>query len=719
MGTHPIFESDFDCLTEMSSAIFGKLAKDVKIKIKRSNGVVHAATITSLVEENHTVNVEWFEKEDVKGKELSVNAVLDLNPEFRLADEPAPSVSRSVREASQPNIARKSILIPSSKARLKKENIQPSSQSRISVASHSQSRIAKPSSSSSAVPKTGLSRKSEAVRAVEKIERDRADRRENQQKARYQRDQQRSKHDVNDKQWEFAQMIDEWKEDNELQHNRNRPGEVRICVCVRKRPLNGKENRNKETDIISRDANVCIVHQPQQKVDLTKYLEHQKFRFDYTFDADDDNKKVYEYTAKPMIEAVFEGAMATCFAYGQTGSGKTHTMGGEFSGKNQNCRTGIYALSSAECFHKLKRHPELRLEVSFFEIYSNKVYDLLNKKSRLNVLEDKSGNIRIVNLSNAPVNSVDDVIDVLAEGSKCRTSGQTSASSNSSRSHAVFQLILMKGKKMHGTFSLIDLAGNERGADTMQSDRQTKLEGTDINKSLLCLKECIRAMGKDARHVPFRGSTLTKVLRDSFIGDRSKTCMIANISPGFTSCENTLNTLRYADRVKGLSVNEKDNDYLDPLMEESNESIQEEEISRDQMCIDMLASNNSEEFSPLMAKIAKQQQIVDQSEEKVLDYWDDWNEWMVGTLKEMQNLREDANKPDFDQLGFADQMINLMSAMPSETNTVQKAFMNYKSRVEELEQLLEEKNEAPPVQSRSNLPPSARRQIASAQSRRK
>ena len=79
------------------------------------------------------------------------------------------------------------------------------------------------------------------------------------------------------------------------------------------------------------------------------------------------------------------------------------------------------------------------------------VYDLLNKKARLNVLEDKSGNIRIVNLSNAPVDSVDDVIDVLAEGSKCRTSGQTSANSNSSRSHAVFQLVLMKGKKHHGT----------------------------------------------------------------------------------------------------------------------------------------------------------------------------------------------------------------------------------------------------------------------------
>ena len=88
----------------------------------------------------------------------------------------------------------------------------------------------------------------------------------------------------------------------------------------------------------------------------------------------------------------------------------------------------------------------------------------------------------------------------------------------------------------------------------------------------------------------------------------------------FSKCASITFYSRYADRVKGLSVNEKDNDYLDPLMEESNESIQEEEISRDQMCIDMLASNNSEEFSPLMAKIAKQQQIVDQSEEKVLDY---------------------------------------------------------------------------------------------------
>lgn len=102
-----------------------------------------------------------------------------------------------------------------------------------------------------------------------------------------------------------------------------------------------------------------------------------------------------------------------------------------------------------------------------------------------------------------------------------------------------------------GKLSFIDLAGSERGADTFDNNRQTRLEGAEINKSLLALKECIRALDSEARHVPFRGSKLTAVLRDSFIGDTARTVMIANISPTATCVEHTLNTLRYADRVKG------------------------------------------------------------------------------------------------------------------------------------------------------------------------
>ena len=117
--------------------------------------------------------------------------------------------------------------------------------------------------------------------------------------------------------------------------------------------MNGKEVKNRETDVVTRSGHICFVHEPKTKVDLTKYLEHQKYRFDYVFDTTDDNKAVYEYTAKPLVASMFERGFATCFAYGQTGSGKTHTMGGEFSGKSQNCRNGIYALAAEDVFRKL------------------------------------------------------------------------------------------------------------------------------------------------------------------------------------------------------------------------------------------------------------------------------------------------------------------------------------------------------------------------------
>lgn len=110
----------------------------------------------------------------------------------------------------------------------------------------------------------------------------------------------------------------------------------RICVCVRKRPLSNKERNLKEIEVVtipSKDQ--IVVHQPQQKVDLTKYLENQRFRFDYAFDDTSDNEMVYRFTAQPLVKTIFNQGFATCFAYGQTGSGKTHTMGGDFEGKVQ------------------------------------------------------------------------------------------------------------------------------------------------------------------------------------------------------------------------------------------------------------------------------------------------------------------------------------------------------------------------------------------------
>ncbi len=210
---------------------------------------------------------------------------------------------------------------------------------------------------------------------------------------------------------------------------------------------------------------------------------------------------------------------------------------------------------------------------TFFEIYCGKVYDLLNNKKKLRVLEDHKNQVQVVDIREQPLNSVEDVLSLIAYGMNIRTSGTTSANQHSSRSHAVFQIILRSKttKKEHGKISLIDLAGSERGKDTSSADRITRMEGAEINKSLLALKECIRALGRRDAHVPFRGSTLTKVLRDSFIGDNSRVCMIAMISPGNSDVEHTLNTLRYADRVKELGTDEMS------LKKEDEEGYEDEE----------------------------------------------------------------------------------------------------------------------------------------------
>eukprot|EP00003_Mantamonas_plastica_P011131 TRINITY_DN2072_c0_g1_i1.p2 TRINITY_DN2072_c0_g1~~TRINITY_DN2072_c0_g1_i1.p2 ORF type:complete len:346 (-),score=137.25 TRINITY_DN2072_c0_g1_i1:443-1480(-) len=200
----------------------------------------------------------------------------------------------------------------------------------------------------------------------------------------------------------------------------------------------------------------------------------------------------------------------------------------------------------------MKSYPKLKLWISFYEIYGGKLYDLLNGRKLLHAREDGKSRVVIQGLKEFQVENVRSVMEVIDHGNNVRSTGSTGANADSSRSHAILQMRLKEGKKSTGgKFSFIDLAGSERAADTFNNNRQTRMEGAEINKSLLALKECIRALDQDHKHLPFRGSKLTQVLKDSFIGN-SRTVMIANISPNSGSCEHTLNTLRYADRVKEL-----------------------------------------------------------------------------------------------------------------------------------------------------------------------
>jgi kinesin family protein 2/24 len=160
--------------------------------------------------------------------------------------------------------------------------------------------------------------------------------------------------------------------------------------------------------------------------------------------------------------------------------------------------------------------------------------------------------VNIVGLKEFEIASVEDLVHKINQGSSNRVTGITGANLDSSRSHAILQLNIIDHEgRCFGKVSFIDLAGNERGADTYDQDKQTRIDGAEINKSLLALKECIRALDQDQKHTPFRGSKLTMVLKDSFVGN-CKTVMIGNVSPSLSCCEHTLNTLRYADRVKEL-----------------------------------------------------------------------------------------------------------------------------------------------------------------------
>ncbi|KAG8388335.1 hypothetical protein BUALT_Bualt02G0115000 [Buddleja alternifolia] len=326
---------------------------------------------------------------------------------------------------------------------------------------------------------------------------------------------------------------------------------AKIKVVVRKRPLNKKELAKNEEDIIDTYSNSLVVHETKLKVDLTEYMETHKFVFDAVLNEEVSNDEVYRETVEPIVPIIFQRTKATCFAYGQTGSGKTYTM------KPLPLKAVRDIL---RLMHHTYRNQGFQLFFSFFEIYGGKLFDLLSDRKKLCMREDGKQQVCIVGLQEYRVVDVETVKELIEIGNATRSTGTTGANEESSRSHAILQLTIKrsadgsesKPARVVGKLSFIDLAGSERGADTTDNDKQTRMEGAEINKSLLALKECIRALDNDQGHIPFRGSKLTEVLRDSFVGN-SRTVMISCISPNGGSCEHTLNTLRYADRVKSLS----------------------------------------------------------------------------------------------------------------------------------------------------------------------
>ncbi|CAI5650531.1 kinesin-like protein KIF2A isoform X3 [Oreochromis niloticus] len=701
---------------------FGKIVVGTYVEIKRSDGRIHQAMVTSLNEDNESVTVEWIENGDTKGKEIDLESIFALNPDVAPDEEIAPSpetpppptptcvkvnkIAKNRRTIAPPKNdtpSRDNRAIPTRARPPQPQQPEPappppSQQPAQPTQAQTQQQLQNESSHQPLSRKEfgQLSRrKSNCVKEVEKLQEKRERRRLQQQELREKRAQEV---DTTIPNYEIMYMIRDFRASLDYRPltTADLIEEHRICVCVRKRPLNKKELSMKDLDVITIPSkDVVMVHEPKQKVDLTRYLENQTFRFDYAFDDSTTNEMVYRFTARPLVETIFERGMATCFAYGQTGSGKTHTMGGDFSGKNQDCSKGIYALAARDVFLMLKKpsYKKLDLQVyaTFFEIYSGKVFDLLNRKAKLRVLEDGKQQVQVVGLQEKEVKCTEDVLKLIEVGNSCRTSGQTSANAHSSRSHAVFQIILRRKGKMHGKFSLIDLAGNERGADTSSADRQTRLEGAEINKSLLALKECIRALGRNKPHTPFRASKLTQVLRDSFIGENSRTCMIATISPGMTSCENTLNTLRYANRVKELTVDP--NQVMEggrPNIHAVNQlDLLDEEwlsISPQRDDLKLLCEQNEEEVSPQLFTFHEAVSQLVEMEEQVLEDHRAVFQESIRWLEDEKVLLEMTEEVDYDVESYATQLEQILDQKIEILTELRDKVKSFRSALQEEEQ---------------------------------
>ncbi|CAH1393632.1 unnamed protein product [Nezara viridula] len=645
-----------------------QIKNGMSIQIRRTDGRTHPAIVSSVNNASRSVTVEWFEKGETKGKEIEFDAIYALNMHLQpsnINNQQTEDIENKLSRFSQPVVAhkrlggikpRQTMVVPTNGT----ENLRPPERVRgvenippVQIQQTQNYPPTRVSSVPATIPETAAnfrSKRSNVVKEVEKLKKNREERRLRQAEKKEEKEALMNM-DPGNPNWQFSNMIKEYR--NGLDFRPLRENDIienhQITVCVRKRPLNRKENLRKEVDVITVPRkDIIVVHEPKNKVDLTKYLENQQFRFDYAFDELCSNEIVYKFTAKPLVQTIFDGGMATCFAYGQTGSGKTHTMGGIFSGRTQDCKKGIYALAAVDVF-KFLASPKystqnLIVTASFFEIYSGKVFDLLADKAKLRVLEDGKQQVQVVGLTERVVTSVDQVLALIQKGNQARTSGQTSANTNSSRSHAVFQITLrVPGSHyIHGKFSLIDLAGNERGADTSSADRLTRMEGAEINKSLLALKECIRALGRKGAHLPFRASKLTQVLRDSFIGDNTKTCMIAMISPGMSSCEHSLNTLRYADRVKELAANDPS------TYSQENSPVDENHEDSD---LAALRSLNENEISADLYDFHEAVSQLNKLEEEMLDNFKTWRDSCIKLDSQEKALVAATNDVDYDQDG--------------------------------------------------------------------
>ncbi|NXS52612.1 KIF4 protein, partial [Brachypteracias leptosomus] len=331
---------------------------------------------------------------------------------------------------------------------------------------------------------------------------------------------------------------------------------IPVRVALRCRPLVLKET--------SEGCQMCLSFVPGEPQVVVG--NDKSFTYDYVFDPSVEQEEVFNTAVAPLIRGIFKGYNATVLAYGQTGSGKTYSMGGTYTANQEHePSVGVIPRVIKLLFKEKEQRQdwEFTLKVSYLEIYNEDILDLLcpsrERSAQISIREDPKEGIKIVGLTERSVSCAQDTVSCLEQGNNSRTVASTAMNSQSSRSHAIFTICIDQKKKsdknssFHSKLHLVDLAGSERQKKTKAEGDRLK-EGININRGLLSLGNVISALGdenKKSGFVPYRDSKLTRLLQDS-LGGNSHTLMIACVSPADSNLEETLNTLRYADRARKI-----------------------------------------------------------------------------------------------------------------------------------------------------------------------
>ncbi|KAE9621749.1 putative plus-end-directed kinesin ATPase [Lupinus albus] len=476
---------------------------------------------------------------------------------------------------------------------------------------------------------------------------------------------------------------------------------VNVQVLLRCRPFSEDELRSNAPQVVT-----CNEFNREVAVSQNIAGKHidRVFTFDKVFGPSAQQKDLYEQAVTPIVNEVLEGFNCTIFAYGQTGTGKTYTMEGECkrskSGPNRELpqEAGVIPRAVKQIFDMLEsQNDEYSVKVTFLELYNEEITDLLapeelskvsleeKQKKQLPLMEDGKGGVLVRGLEEEIVSSASEIFTLLERGSSKRRTAETLLNKQSSRSHSLFSITIHikeanpEGEELIkcGKLNLVDLAGSENISRSGARENRAR-EAGEINKSLLTLGRVISALVEHLGHIPYRDSKLTRLLRDS-LGGRTKTCIIATVSPAVHCLEETLSTLDYAHRAKNIrnkpEVNQK-------MMKSTLIKDLYGEIERLKAEVYATREKNG-------VYIPKERYYHEESERKAMA---DQIEQMGVTIETQQKQQEDLQSKYIYQVQLCSDLSNKLNTTEKTLNKTSRLLANSEEEVKKCQYTLKEKD---------------------------